>query len=120
MTRKKKNELSKSPQNSSEWQSLLERENLLLLDIYPGWAGPTASINFFVNKFNVELQVQSHSFTPSGHQVKTGREVKFLSVNCYKVPELEMFKSQCHPVFVMISQGEQIYSTEIGLHTNCL
>ena len=62
MTRKKKNELSKSPQNSSEWQSLLERENLLLLDIYPGWAGPTASINFFVNKFNVELQVQSYSF----------------------------------------------------------
>ena len=58
MTRKKKNELSKSPQNSIEWQALLERENLLLLDIYPGWAGPTASINFFINKFNVELQVQ--------------------------------------------------------------
>ena len=58
MTRKKKNELSKSPQNSSEWQALLEREGLLLLDIYPGWAGPTASINFFINKFNVELQVQ--------------------------------------------------------------
>ena len=62
MTRKKKNELSKSPQNSGEWQALLERENLILLDIYPGWAGPTASINFFVNKFNVELQVQSYSF----------------------------------------------------------
>ena len=58
MTRKKKNELSKSPQNSGEWQALLEREGLLLLDIYPGWAGPTASINFFINKFNVELQVQ--------------------------------------------------------------
>ena len=45
-------------------------------------------------------------------QVKTGKEVKFLSVNCYAVPELEMFKGQCHPVFVMISQGKttSIYS----------
>ena len=59
MTRKKKNELAKSPQNSSEWQALLQREGLLLLDIYPGWAGPTSSINFFINKFNVELQVNS-------------------------------------------------------------
>ena len=114
MTRKKKNELSKSPQNSGEWQALLEREGLLLLDIYPGWAGPTASINFFINKFNVELQVQLLPnqilllplFTS---QVKTGREVKFLSVNCYAVPELEMFKGQCHPVFVMISQGKKTY-----------
>ena len=59
MTRKKKNELAKSPQNSSEWPALLQREGLLLLDIYPGWAGPTSSINFFINKFNVELQVNS-------------------------------------------------------------
>ena len=121
MTRKKKNELSKSPQNSSEWQALLERESLLLLDIYPGWAGPTASINFFINKFNVELQVQNYSFTSckriTGKQVKTGREVKFLSVNCYAVPELEMFKGQCHPVFVMISQGEKI---DLQQSPNCL
>ena len=45
------------------------------------------------------------------NQVKTGKEVKFLSVNCYAVPELEMFKGQCHPVFVMISQGKEIYLT---------
>ena len=31
MTRKKKNEVAKSPQNSSEWHALLEREGLLLL-----------------------------------------------------------------------------------------
>ena len=31
MTRKTKNEVAKSPQNSSEWHALLEREGLLLL-----------------------------------------------------------------------------------------
>ena len=50
------------------------------------------------------------------NQVKTGKEVKFLSVNCYAVPELEMFKGQCHPVFVMISQGKEIFSPKIGSH----
>ena len=49
-------------------------------------------------------------------QVKTGKEVKFLSVNCYAVPELEMFKGQCHPVFVMISQGKSTY--KINLYCN--
>ena len=49
-------------------------------------------------------------------QVKTGKEVKFLSVNCYAVPELEMFKGQCHPVFVMISQGKTTY--KINLYCN--
>ena len=85
MTRKKKNELSKSPQNSGEWQALLERENLLLLDIYPGWAGPTASINFFINKFNVELQVQlfPHTFCkqPPGEDGKGG-EVHVCELLC--------------------------------------
>ena len=82
MTRKKKNELSKSPQNSSEWQALLEREGLLLLDIYPGWAGPTASINFFINKFNVELQVQLFPNWVSPGEDGEGGEVPVCELLC--------------------------------------
>ena len=117
MTRKKKSDIAKSPSNSAEWevgtgihqpaglQVLLHKEGLLLLDIYAAWAGPCNSISFFINKFNAELQVME-GMVPMGQQVKTGREVNFLSVNSYAVPELAMFKGQCYPVFVMVKDGE--------------
>ena len=56
------------------------------------------------------LKMGSPSFTKRTHssiKVKSGKEVKFMSVNCCVVPELEIFKRHCQPVFVMISQGKK-------------
>ena len=49
MTRKKKNEVAKSPQNSSEWHALLEREGLLLL--WDPYLSPLLSNTMLPNSF---------------------------------------------------------------------
>ena len=49
MTRKKKNEVAKSPQNSSEWHALLEREGLLLL--WDSYLSPLLSNTMLPNSF---------------------------------------------------------------------
>ena len=50
MTRKKKNEVAKSPQNSSEWHALLEREGLLLLwELIIVISAHTSYLSFFLH-----------------------------------------------------------------------
>ena len=46
-----------SPKVLDKYFQVWQIWGLCMLDIYCGWAGPTASINFFINKFNCELQV---------------------------------------------------------------
>jgi len=77
--------------DEAEFLSFLGREpGLCVVDVYQDWCGPCKPVQTVFKKIKVEL----------GQGV-----VRFATVDCEKVQQLESFVGDCEPVFLLFGGG---------------
>ncbi|XP_023331144.1 thioredoxin domain-containing protein 3 homolog [Eurytemora carolleeae] len=85
------------PTNEEEWFNTLKKDGLIIIDVYNKWSGPCLAMSSVIKKIRVQCQV------------KLGREFNHTTACCDDIPQLNIFKRSCKPVFLFYRDQQLIW-----------
>ncbi|XP_032681265.1 uncharacterized protein LOC116848845 isoform X4 [Odontomachus brunneus] len=79
--------------NDEEWEKVLKRKGLVVVDVYSDWSGPCTGMVSILKKIKMEIG---------------GDALSYATASCDRVTALQRFQGKCEPTWMFIHEGRMI------------
>ncbi|KAL0120958.1 hypothetical protein PUN28_008580 [Cardiocondyla obscurior] len=79
--------------NDEEWEKVLKRKGLVVVDVYSDWSGPCTGMVSILKKLKMEIG---------------GDALSYAMANCDRVTDLKRFQGKSEPIWMFIHEGQMV------------
>ncbi|XP_076619566.1 uncharacterized protein LOC143340974 isoform X2 [Colletes latitarsis] len=79
--------------NNDEWEKLLKKTGLIVVDVYSEWSGPCTGMVSILKKIKMEIG---------------GDALSYATAKCDKITDLERFQGKSEPTWMFIHNGRMV------------
>ncbi|KAL2718977.1 TXND6 protein [Vespula squamosa] len=79
--------------NEEDWQELLERPGLIVVDVYSDWSGPCVAMIGILRKIKMEI---------------AGEAINYAIAKNDEIEDLQRFRGLCEPVWMFLQNGKMV------------